>query len=133
MSDAWELLTSARVAVLGTIGPGGRTHQVPVTFAVDEGRLVTMIDWKPKSGRRLQRLSNIEADPSVSLLAHHYEDDWTRLWWVRVVGEARVVSDGPEWESARTALAAKYFQYARNAPEGEAIVITPTRLRSWSG
>lgn len=131
MTDPWDRLARSRVAVLGTVGPAGRPHQVPVTFAVDGDRLVTMIDWKPKSSRRLQRLANIEADPKVSLLVHHYDDDWSLLWWVRVDGVARLYTTGPEWESARAALVAKYPQYAARPPDGEAIVITPASLRSW--
>ncbi len=131
MNDPWDLLARAPVAALGTVGPNGWPHQVPVTFAVEDGRIVTMVDWKPKTGRRLQRLVNIEANPHVSLMAHHYEDDWARLWWVRVDGDARVVTDGPEWEAAQAALVAKYPQYATQAPAGEAVIITPTQIRFW--
>lgn len=132
MTEPWDLLSASSVAVLGTVGSDGRPHQVPVTFAIDGDRLVTMIDWKPKSGRRLQRLVNIEADPRVSLLANHYEDDWSCLWWVRVDGEALLFTEGAEWESAQAALIAKYTQYAAMPPVGEAIVILPTRASSWS-
>ena len=34
----------------------------------------------------LRRLDNVRAHPAVSLLVDHYDDDWTRLWWVRVDG-----------------------------------------------
>ncbi len=131
MTDPWDLLARAPVAALGTIGPKGWPHQVPVTFAVDDGRIVTMVDWKPKSGRRLQRLANIEANPRVSLMAHHYEEDWGRLWWVRVDGDAKVVTGGSEWDMAQAALVAKYSQYAAKAPEEDAVIITPVQVRFW--
>lgn len=132
MIDPWELLARAQVAALGTVGPKGWPHQVPVTFAVGDGRIVTMVDWKPKTGRRLQRLANIEANSHVSLMAHHYEDDWARLWWVRVDGEARVVTDGPEWEAAQAALVAKYGQYRERPPDGPVIAITPGKIVAWA-
>ena len=30
--------------------------------------------------------ANIEANPHVEVLIDHYEDDWSRLWWVRLRG-----------------------------------------------
>jgi hypothetical protein len=57
----------------------------------------------------------------------HYEEDWSRLWWVRVDGPAEVVDAG----AALAALAAKYEQYRAAPPAGPAIAITPERWRSW--
>ena len=49
-----------------------------------------MVDDKPKATTALRRLDNVRAHPAVSLLVDHYDDDWTRLWWVRVDGTAVV-------------------------------------------
>ena len=99
---ARALFASARVARLATIGPQGRPHLVPITFALDGDTIYTAVDQKPKVTTRLQRLRNVAADPRVSVLADHYDDeDWSSLWWVRGDGAARVVAPGdPEHELA---------------------------------
>ncbi len=38
----------------------------------------------------MARTRNVRRDPKVSLLLDHYEDDWKRLWWLRVDGSAAV-------------------------------------------
>src|SRR5580693_6762988 len=82
---------AAPVAVLATNRAGAPPHLVPVTFAVRGDRVFIAVDDKPKRTRDLARLRNIAADPSVSLLAQHYEPDWSRLWWARADGTARVL------------------------------------------
>src|SRR5580698_9216593 len=72
---------------MATVTEVGRPHIVPVTFAVDGNYIYTAVDAKPKNetaARGLQRVRNIEAEPRVALLADHYADDWTSLWWARV-------------------------------------------------
>jgi PPOX class probable F420-dependent enzyme len=122
-------LAAADVAVLGTHGPGGRVDLVPVTFVVVGDVVVHAVDHKAKSTRRLQRLINIDADPSVTLLVDHYEhEDWSALWWVRAVGRAAVAADPPA--GAGEALAAKYPPYRQRPPAGPFVVTT---VQGWSG
>jgi len=92
--EARSRLATARVARLATADASGRPHLVPVTFAVDstESAIYIAIDHKPKTTTNLKRLRNIRENPAVSLLADHYEDDWTRLWWVRFDGVARLTT-----------------------------------------
>ena len=130
-AEALRRVTEARVGRLATTRPDGRPHLVPVTFAVLGSILVHMIDHKPKTTDRLQRLANLDSDGRASLLVDHYEDSWDRLWWVRVDGHATVVSNGPEWESARAALSEKYSQYEDRPPQGAAILLTIKRLSYW--
>ena len=91
-AEALRRVTEARVGRFATTRPDGRPHLVPVTFAVLGSILVHMIDHKPKTTDRLQRLANLDSDGRVSLLVDHYEDSWDRLWWVRVDGHATVVT-----------------------------------------
>jgi len=130
--EARALLESASVARLASVDAEGRPHLVPITFAMDEGSIVSAVDHKPKRTDRLQRLANIEANPRVSVLADHYEDNWENLWWVRADGLARVVGPGTD-EHARavTRLAARYAQYRERRPEGPAIVISVSRWSGW--
>ncbi|MFI7706289.1 TIGR03668 family PPOX class F420-dependent oxidoreductase [Nonomuraea sp. NPDC049480] len=129
---AREKFGGERVARLATVGGDGRPHLVPVVFALAGDRVVTAIDHKPKTTTDLRRLRNIRENPEVSLLVDHYDDDWSRLWWVRADGAARVVESGPDREAAIDALAAKYLQYRERRPAGPVIVVDVTRWTGWS-
>jgi PPOX class probable F420-dependent enzyme len=126
-ATAEERVAQARVGRLATVTAEGRPHVVPVCFALADGRIYTAVDAKPKSKRTLRRLDNVRATGRASLLVDHYEEDWSRLWWVRVDGAAEVI----ESEAALDALAAKYEQYRAARPAGPVIAITPDKWRSW--
>lgn len=123
----------ARVGRLATTGPGGQPHVVPVCFALDGDAIYFAVDAKPKQSTDLKRLRNIAANPAVSLLVDHYEDDWTKLWWVRVDGHARAVTEGAESERAIELLAGRYEQYKRSRPAGPVVAIAIDRWSGWSG
>jgi PPOX class probable F420-dependent enzyme len=122
----------AAVARLATIDERGRPHLVPVCFALEGDVLHSAVDEKPKRSRLLKRLDNIRLHPQVAVLVDHYEDDWTRLWWVRMRGAARVADAGPERERALELLAEKYEQYRAEPPQGAAIVVRVEEWRGWS-
>lgn len=130
--DLWRRVTRAPVARLATIHPRGRPHVVPITFAAAGDTIVTAVDDKPKTTTDLQRLKNIEANPAASVLIDHYEEDWSRLWWVRGDGTAQIVSGGAAWEQAVERLTLKYPPYRDRAPRGPVIVVTIDRWASWS-
>jgi PPOX class probable F420-dependent enzyme len=119
------------VARLATAGPGGRPHVVPVVFAAEGDVVWTAVDHKPKRTRSLQRLANARADPRVSLLADHYEEDWDRLWWVRADGVARVldVADAPR---GMELLTERYPVYRSRPPEGPVMEVAVQRWTGWS-
>ncbi|MQY09533.1 TIGR03668 family PPOX class F420-dependent oxidoreductase [Actinomadura macrotermitis] len=127
---ARERLASAPVARLATADEHGRPHLVPVTFAIERGTVYIAVDHKPKSTRDLRRLANIRANPRVALLADHYEDDWDRLWWVRVDGHAHIIDDPARMAGPVRLLAARYPQYRERPPDGPVIVIV---IDSWTG
>src|ERR1700733_13146799 len=85
-TEARRRFAGAAVARLATVGPGGRPHLVPVTFAVGGDPIYTPVDAKPKTTANLQRLRNIAASPQVAVLADHYAADWAQLWWARADG-----------------------------------------------
>ncbi len=91
------------------------------------------VDHKPKRTSDLQRLRNIAANPHVAVLADHYEEDWSRLWWIRVDGRAHLLDlvDASS-ERAIDALAARYPQYRRARPSGPVVSIHIERLSGWS-
>ncbi|HYK31863.1 MAG TPA: TIGR03668 family PPOX class F420-dependent oxidoreductase [Streptosporangiaceae bacterium] len=129
--EARRLFSSARVARLATVA-GGTPHVVPFTFAVDGDVVYTAVDAKPKSTTNLKRLSNIRDNPRVAVLADHYEDDWSTLWWVRADGTATVVSDAEAMERPVRMLAERYPQYVASPPGGPLIVIRVHRWTGWS-
>ena len=126
------LLDRARVATLATVSADGRPHVVPVVFARDGNDLVTSVDGKPKKGKVLARIENVHRDPRVSVLADHYEADWSRLWWVRVDGEASIETEGEGFDRALTALRRRYPQYRVVELTGPVIRIRIERTTSWA-
>jgi PPOX class probable F420-dependent enzyme len=129
--DARALLASARVARLATVGEHAQPHLVPVTFAVDGDYICIAIDHKPKTTVNLKRLQNIRLNPRVSLLADHYEEDWSQLWWVRADGQASILSDSDR-SGPLDLLAHKYDQYTGQRPDGPVISIEVTRWTAWA-
>lgn len=104
-----------------------------MVFALDGDIVYFAVDAKPKATKNLLRLKNIAANPRVAVLADHYEDDWSKLWWVRADGTARVVTDSAEARHATDLLANRYAQYRSNRPEGPVVAIKIERLTGWSG
>lgn len=125
-------LDGARVARLATAGDDGRPHIVPIVFALDADTLYFAVDAKPKRTVNLERLKNIAASPAVSILVDHYEDDWTRLWWVRVDGAAHVVADALLARRATDLLVDKYEQYQTTRPPGPVVAVHIDRITGWS-
>jgi PPOX class probable F420-dependent enzyme len=125
--EARLLLASARVARLATVRPDGAPHVVPICFAMDGDTLVTAIDAKPKRPGTPARLRNIASQPRVAVLADGWDEDWTRLWWVRLDGEAAIV----ESHRARSLLCDRYQQYRHAPPAGPVIVVRAVRWSGW--
>ena len=121
------------MATLATVGQDGRPHVVPICFAVDDRTLYFAVDAKPKRTTNLKRLRNIAANPAVAVLIHHYEDDWSKLWWVRVDGSAHIVNEPAEIELATSLLTDRYPQYLGARPGGPIVAISIDRLSGWSG
>ncbi|GAA5169280.1 TIGR03668 family PPOX class F420-dependent oxidoreductase [Pseudonocardia eucalypti] len=131
-AHARRRFAAARVARLATVTPDGRPHLVPVTFALRGDRVAIAVDHKPKTTTNLKRLRNIRSNPNVSLLADEYDDDWSRLWWVRLDGQARIVLDGPERDDPLGWLTAKYPRYRERPPAGPMILVEVTGTTGWA-
>ncbi|SIM83242.1 PPOX class probable F420-dependent enzyme, Rv0121 family [Micromonospora cremea] len=123
---------SARVARLATVAADGRPHLVPVCFVLLDDVVYHVVDEKPKRHRRLRRLENIQATGHACLLVDEYDEDWSRLWWVRLDGHGRLVQDRVEEAAARAALADKYPQYVQQSPAGPVIAVAVTGWSAWS-
>ncbi|WP_250286370.1 MULTISPECIES: TIGR03668 family PPOX class F420-dependent oxidoreductase [unclassified Frankia] len=155
--EARRRFAAARVARLATVDAAGQPHLVPVTFALHDDVIVTAVDHKPKRSTALRRLANIAANPRVTLIADHYDEDWQTLWWARADGLARIIpaeaaraetiedgatgdgsagkkpaGESAAWHDAIDRLTAKYHQYQRHRPTGPVILIDVHHWSGWS-
>jgi PPOX class probable F420-dependent enzyme len=127
---ARELLAEARVARLGYLDAGDRPRVLPVTFAVAGGFVWSAIDEKPKRRPEPARVDYLRRRPEASLLVDEYDDDWTRLAWVQLLGRIEIV-DAVSAPDALDALAAKYAQYAERTPPGPLLRLAVERVLWW--
>jgi PPOX class probable F420-dependent enzyme len=132
MAQARRLFAGARVAVLATLDRSGQPHLVPVTFVVDSDRVWTAVDSKPKGATPLRRHANIRANPAVSLLAQHWDEDWSALWWVRADGIATISETPQSVDRVAGLLRSKYDQYQSVQVSGPVIAITVHTWRGWT-
>ena len=132
--SARSRFASARVARLATVDADGQPHLVPIVFVVAGDTVYSAVDGKPKRSTALRRLANVRANPRVSILVDHYDDeDWTALWWVRAEGRARVL-DGShaQAQSAIDLLHARYPQHRSERPPGPVLAVEVDRWSGWS-
>ncbi|HST48179.1 TIGR03668 family PPOX class F420-dependent oxidoreductase [Jatrophihabitans sp.] len=133
-----RLVVEARVARLATVDAAGRPHLVPVCFVLETGaadRVHIAVDSKPKRGTELRRTANLRATGRACLLVDCYDEDWSRLWWVRLDGTGGPLDDtddAAEVAEALDALAAKYPQYRADRPAGPVLRIEVAAYRGWS-
>ncbi len=137
--DPLRMLNDARVGRLATVNERGHPSVVPFCFAVigeEEPVIVSVLDEKPKDvpDEELARVRNIRRNPNVAFVIDHYEENWSRLSFVQVRGQARLVSPGePGHAAAITALREKYPQYRSMAIEGRPVImIEQLRINTWS-
>jgi PPOX class probable F420-dependent enzyme len=131
--EEWHLALIAEmpVARLATLNADGSPHLVPVCYAYLEGAFVIAVDEKPKRPGRLARLANLDRDPRATLLIDRYDDDWTRLAWLRVDCLA-VIEEGGAQPAALAALRARYPRYAGMDLEARPLLrLQPRRARGW--
>jgi PPOX class probable F420-dependent enzyme len=129
--EARERFAAARVARLATADAAGRPHLVPIAFVVAGDTIYSAVDAKPKRTRVLRRLANVRANPAVSLLVDHWDDeDWERLWWVRADGEGRVL-DPADPEAAR-AVDLLRERYPSQRDQGEVLAVDVARWSGWA-
>ena len=130
-----RFLRSARTGHLATADAKGRPQVVPVCFVFDGQAIYSVLDAKPKTTplRQLRRVKNILANPQVSLVVDHYEEDWDKLQYILVSGDAELLESGEEWALAIAMLREKYPQYqAMDLDQSPVIKIIPVRYSPWS-
>lgn len=132
---ARDFVAGARVGRLATASARGEPHVIPCVYALLDNAIYSVVDEKPKSGRRLLRLRNIEATGRAALVVDHYEEDWSKLAFVLIRGGAEVIdATDPRYGPALSALREKYPQYHDMALEdSEMVVLHAERWTAWRG
>jgi PPOX class probable F420-dependent enzyme len=129
-----SFLSTRPVGHLATADSQAIPHVVPVCFAISQGTLYITIDEKPKraAGSALKRIRNIERNPMVAIVVDRYEDDWSRLGWVMLRGQAEILRAGTEHDGAQALLRARYRQLAAmQIAERPVIAVRLERVTSW--
>ena len=132
--QARHFLDHHRVARFATADPGGQPHIVPICYAVSGDSVYFTIDEKPKrlTNKPLKRIRNLQQNPHVALVVDRYDEDWTRLGWVMVQGEAALLDNGEEHSKAQRLLKARYPQLDEmQISELPVIAIRIKRVVSW--
>ena len=131
-------LVAARRAILATVDVNGRPRLVPICFivdAVDGVRILTPLDDKPKvtkDKRALARVRDIESRPEVSLLVERWDEDWSRLGWLRLDGRAALLEPGAAPAETIERFRTKYPQYATHSLESSPMItVEVERAVSW--
>jgi PPOX class probable F420-dependent enzyme len=127
----WDVLRRSRHGVLGTVHPDRGVDAVPVVFVVEGRQIVLPIDTvKPKvAGATLQRVRNLDADPRAVLLVDGYDDDWSRLWWVRAHGRADQAEPTP---AQLDQLSSAFPAYREGGSVTSVIRVAVDDLTGWS-
>lgn len=122
-------IRAQRVARLATVGEGAQPHNVPVCTVAIGGKIYFA------SETHTRKVKNIRACPWVALVFDEYDEDWTKLRGLTVVGKAAILEKGPAFHRARLALYRKYRQYRKLEPikEGESVIVAvaPERTFAW--
>ena len=139
-------VAGARRATLATTAPDGRPRLVPICFSLapdddpmGRARLYMPLDEKPKRDpdpHSLARVRDLLVLPQATLLVDRWDEDWTRLGWVRLYGTGEVLEPEPreveEHAAAVAALRDKYPQYETQGIDGRPIVrFSIDRVVAW--
>jgi PPOX class probable F420-dependent enzyme len=127
---AHDLLRAERVARLAYLDSDDRPRVLPVTFALSGGDVWSAIDEKPKRTPEPARIRYLRRRPEAALLVDVYDDEWTRLAWVQLLGRVELVPADAS-PAAMTALAEKYEQYSARTPPGPLLRLAVERALHW--
>ena len=124
-----------RIGRLATADAAGVPHVIPICYALVNDTFYFVVDDKPKRSRTgLKRLRNIAVNPQVALVIDAYDEDWSRLAYLLVHGQAAQVTDPDEYERSLAALRERYSQYRSmtlTIDTHPMVRIAPARLHWW--
>ena len=129
----YRFLETSRVGHLATADAKGAPHLVPVCYVVVGTTAYITVDEKPKrTDIPLKRLRNIQDNPAVALTVDRWDEDWTRLAWIMLRGNADILADGVEHDAAQERLRLRYTQYrSMDIAPLPVIAIRISRVLGW--
>jgi len=113
---------------------------IPVVFVFDNNCYFIPIDEKHKRStpEKLRRTKNIRHNSNVGLLIDEYCEDWTKLYFIMIQGEASIIggkkleqNELVLLEKTHKLLYKKYLQYEKIGVGGYVIIIDPKKVISW--
>jgi PPOX class probable F420-dependent enzyme len=134
------IVEKARVARLATVDSECKPYLIPVVFVSDNNCYFVPIDEKHKRStpEKLRRTKNIRQNSKVVLLIDEYNEDWTKLYFIMIQGNASIIggkeSEQNEMvllEKAHGLLYEKYHQYEKIGVGGYVIMIDPKKVTYW--
>ena len=143
-ADQLAFIGGRRTATLATLTGTGQPRLVPICFVIadpEDARTVlySPLDEKPKRSddvRRLARVRDIAERPRVTLLFERWDEDWSRLAWLRARGAASLVEpddDAQAHPGVVQALRAKYPRYRAHAIDASPLIrVVIDEVVSWS-
>lgn len=134
-AEVRSFLEACRVGRLATADGEGEPHVVPFVYALVDDAIYFVVDEKPKaSGKTLKRIRNLLENPRAAVVVDHYEDDWSRLEYVLIRGEAATVETSAEYDRVITRLRERYPPYREMRLErgrNRMIRIRPRHVHHW--
>ena len=111
--EALRFLREARIGHLATARANGAPSVVPVCFVAEPPHVFTVIDAKPKSVEpaELRRVRDLTENPQAALVVDRWDEDWSRLGYVLLRGQVKLIQDGPVHQQALALLRRKYELY----------------------
>jgi len=126
---AGDLLDATPVAHLGLLDEAGRPRVQPITYVRVQGALWSAIDDKPKR-KTPARIKRLQDNPNATITVDRYDDDWTKLAWVQVVGVVAVL-DLTGHDEVLQALKDRYPAYRERPPKGPLLRLQPELVIWW--
>ena len=125
-----EFLREPNVAVLATVGPGGRAHAVPIWYLYLDGVFIM------GTGRGSQKHRNVEARPEITLVV-----DRRTLPYYAVMAQGKAEIGPPLSDDQRMQMAVRYLgdelgraYIARTSGEGSVTIrLRPRKLIEYHG
>jgi PPOX class probable F420-dependent enzyme len=138
-NDLRDIICSARVARLATVDSEDcKPYLVPVVFIYDGNNFYIPIDEKAKRSKpdNLKRVKNIQTNPNVALLIDEYNEDWKKIWFIMIQGNASLINNIESKQNrliqrVHRLLYEKYPQYLTTGIGKFCIMIRPQRVINW--
>jgi len=103
---------------------------LPVTYAVAGDAVWSAIDDKPKRVAEPARVRYLRRRPEAALCVDRYDDDWSHLAWVQLLGRVEVLPVD-EGSAGLEALCERYQPYRERRPPGPLLRLEVERALHW--